>query len=44
MPRPGAIPAAVFHFARATNAGFEFNCRPGSTDKPLVLQVGRTGP
>jgi len=29
---------------RATDTGFELRCRPGSTDKSVVLQVGRTGP
>lgn len=29
---------------RATDTGFELRCRPGSTAKPVVLQVGRTGP
>ena len=29
---------------RATDAGFELSCCPGSTDKPVVLQVSHTGP
>jgi hypothetical protein len=29
---------------RVTNTGFELRCHPGSTDKPVVLQVSRTGP
>jgi|688.fasta_scaffold185697_2 hypothetical protein len=42
--RGSAIPGHGPVEYRATGAGFELRCQPGSTDKPVVLQVGHASP